>query len=382
MNAPAERILVVESDPDISDLIIRQALQPLGYQTRLAGDAASAIREAIRAAPDLILADLNLTGLSGKDLIVALTSQGISTPLVVLAKKGEESKVIQAFRLGAADYLLLPARDAEIVAAVERVLKQSREARERQRLDRRLAQTTEELQRRVRDLTAIFSIGRAVVSLTDQRVLFGKIVEGGLQVTEADLGWLLLRDEATKSFLLAAQRKLPEPWAQKLRQPFDDGISALVAASAESLAIHGEPLKQFKIAGLGQAALAAPVKVQKEVIGVLCMVRKTARPFAQGEQSLLETLADYASISLINARLFRALTESGAAARSSHKRTAEQLDTLGTEIRSKAQAALYPLERLLGGQDGALSPAQVQALKTAKASVEQILSLSSGMGTT
>jgi DNA-binding response OmpR family regulator len=382
MNAPAERILVVEGDPDISDLIIRQALQPLGYQTRLATDAGTAMREAIQAAPDLILADLNLDGLSGKDLIVALTSQGISTPLIVLANKGEEDKVIRAFRLGAADYLLLPARDAEIVSVVERVLKQSREARQRQQLDRRLKQTNDELQRRVRDLTTIFTIGRAVVSLTDQRLLFEKIVEGGLQVTEADAGWLLLRDEASRAFLLAAQRKLPEAWARKINQPFDDGISALVTASAESLAIHGEPLKQFKIAALAQSALAAPIKVQREVIGVIVMVRQAARPFGRGEQGLLGALADYASISLVNARLFRALAERGAAAQSSDKRRAEQLNTLGSDIRTKTQAALDPLEHLLSERDGALSPAQIQTLKTAKISLEQILSLSSGMSPT
>jgi DNA-binding response OmpR family regulator len=52
MDAPAERILVVEDDLDISDLIIREALQPLGYQTRLAADSRVNARlfEAMRSA--------------------------------------------------------------------------------------------------------------------------------------------------------------------------------------------------------------------------------------------------------------------------------------------------------------------------------------------
>src|SRR5512142_2089347 len=117
MNTSAERILLVESDPDITGLIAYQALQPMGYAVQVVSDVNSAITQAAQSAPDLVLADLNLPGLSGKDLLVALTSQGLQVPVIVIAAKGEENKVIQAFRLGATDYLLWPAREPEIVSA-------------------------------------------------------------------------------------------------------------------------------------------------------------------------------------------------------------------------------------------------------------------------
>ena len=105
MASPGERILIVESDPDIIDLIVRQALKPLGYTVSVVGEAASAIKQAVQTPPDLMIANLNLPGLSGKDLLAALTSQGISAPLIVIAEKGQEQSVIQAFRLGAVDAL-------------------------------------------------------------------------------------------------------------------------------------------------------------------------------------------------------------------------------------------------------------------------------------
>src|SRR5512145_1633702 len=120
---PAEKVLVVCADPDVSDLIARQALQPMGYQAVVAPDSGSAVRQALQFQPDVIFADLNMPGLSGKDLLVALSSQGITTPVVVMAPKGEEQKVVQSFRLGASDYLLLPAREAEVISIVERALK-------------------------------------------------------------------------------------------------------------------------------------------------------------------------------------------------------------------------------------------------------------------
>ncbi|KAF0107863.1 MAG: putative two-component sensor histidine kinase [Anaerolineaceae bacterium] len=375
MNTNAERILLVESDPDICDVIARQALQPLGYQVQVAGDANTAIQQAVQFTPDLVITNLNLPGLSGKDLLVALNSQGNSTPLIVLAEKGQENNVIQAFRLGASDYLLWPAREAEIISAVERVLKQVRERRAGQQLDRQLQETNQELQRRVRELTTIFAVGKAVISITDQRILFDKIVEGMVYVAEADFGWLLLRDERTKTFLLAAHRNLPEAWAKKTGQPLDDGISSLVALSGETLAINGDPLQRFKVAALGKSAVVVPVKIQQEVIGLLVVVRKTDQPFDRNMQALLEAVTDYASVSLVNSRLFRALQESADAAQAGEKHKLEQLQALRKEILGQLQPVTYPVDLALTGKMGALTDEQRQALQTVQSALQRVLEM-------
>ncbi len=309
MKTSRERILLVESDPEISDLVARQTLQAMGYQVQVARVAATAIQEVSRYSPDIILTNLHLPDLSGKDLLVALSSQGITAPVIIIAQRGMEDDMIQAFRLGASDYLFWPMREAEIVSAVERVLKQVRSRRERETLARQLKQTNDELQHRVRELTTIFAIGKAVTSITNQQELLEKVVEGAVYVTEADCGWLLLREERSKVFRLAAQRNLPEAIAEKVDQPWDDGISSLVALSGETLSIYGEPLARFKVSQLGKAALIVPVKMKKEVVGLLVVVRKAPQSFSSSNRTLLEAVADYASISLVNAGLFRALEE-------------------------------------------------------------------------
>jgi transcriptional regulator with GAF, ATPase, and Fis domain len=217
--------------------------------------------------------------------------------------------VIQAFRLGAADFLSWPAREAEVHAAVERVMNQVRNRRERERLTSQLNRANQELQSRVRELTIIFSIGKAVVSTTDQRSVFNKIIEGAHYLTEADSVWLLVRDDESKTFILRSARNVPPSVEAKMDQKWDDGLSSLSALSGESIAIHGEPLKRFKVSQLGQSALVVPVKANHEVIGLLVVMRSEAKPFNNSQQSLLEAMADYASISLINARLFKALEE-------------------------------------------------------------------------
>ena len=83
---------------------------------------------------------------------------------MVLAKGGQESDIIQAFRLGAVDYLQWPAREAEVITVMERVLKNVHTTREREQLSQKLQQTNLELKQRVQELTTIYSIGKAVTS--------------------------------------------------------------------------------------------------------------------------------------------------------------------------------------------------------------------------
>ena len=367
-----ERILLVEHDPDISDLIARQALKPLGYQVDIVLDAGSAIKTALQTPPDLVIANLSLPGLSGKDLLVALSSQGTHVPLIVIAGKGQEQDVIQAFRLGATDILLWPARDAEVVSVVERVLTQGRETRARRRLDEQLKEANEELHRKVRELTSIIAIGKAVVSITDRRVLFERVVEGALRVAGADLGWLLLRDDRIKNYILTSHRNLPEVWAKKTGQPLDDGISSLVALSGESLLISGAPLQKFKVAALGKSAAVTPIKVRDEVIGLMIVLRKAEKAFGETEKALLEAVADYASISLVNERLFRTIQQNAEVAHTGEKQQNDILQSLRKSAQTELDGILYPLGLILTGKTGPLNAEQRQALASANAAAQRL----------
>jgi len=375
MSNSLERILVVEDDPDISDLIVRQVLLPLGYQVKLETGAPSAIKETAHFSPDLIIINLDLPGLSGKDLLVALSSQGAEIPVIVIVEDGLEENVIQAFRLGAADFLKSPLREAEIVSAVERVLKQVRAKRERRLLAQKLKRTNREMKHRVRDLTTIFNIGKAITSITDRQVLYDRIVEGAVSVTEADLGWLHLRKGNDKAFVLRASKNLPDSIASKLTQEWNDGISALVALSGETFSLHGEPLKRFKVSQLGKSALVVPVKAQDEVVGILVTIREKSVPFDSGNQAMLEAMADYVSVSLVNARLFQALGAQVQAMQSMVNTSRENHKITGETLRNQiSQLPLAEIENqiafILDDQD--INGDQREALQSLQINVMDV----------
>ena len=383
-----ERILIVESDPEIRDLIARQALQPLGYRIRTVESVNTAIQRAIQLSPDLIISNLQLPDLSGKDLLVALSAQGIETPVILISAEGMEADVIQAFRLDAFDFLTWPVREAEVVSAVERALKTVRNRRERERLSQQVRLTNHELKRRAGELATIFSIGKAVTSLTNQQVFFDKMIEGAITVCEADSGWLLIREEKKKAFVLSAYHNLPESFARQINQPMDDGISSSVTRSGKSLAVQGDSFKRFKISELGRAALAVPIKAQKEVIGVLVVLRKKSNPFTKRTQFLLEAVADYAAISTVNARLFRALQGRAGKlqkaiedVKRAEKIKTEILQNVSHELRTPLVAAKGYVDFMLDGQMGKLNNEQIDSLTITQEKLQRVVDLIEAMTT-
>jgi len=236
----------------------------------------------------------------------------------------------------------------------------------------KLSEANRELQRKVGELTAIIDIGKAVVSVTDQRFLFQKIVDGAIQVSAANCSWLLIRDEESRSYLLAAHRGLPDAWARKMNLPLDDGVSGLVAMSGETLSISGEPLLRFKVSSVGRSVCAVPIKVHREVIGMLIVVRREARPFEKNELTLLEAVADYASISLVNARLFRVLNGTAQTAREAEKKQKALLETVRTTFMEDLRPAIYHIDLLLTGKTGKLTDEQRSALQTARAALQRM----------
>jgi len=381
-----ERVLLVEPDPEIADLVARQSLQPLHYRVKVVGEADAALQESVRFSPHLIITDLHLSGLSGKDLLTALQSQGNDVPIVVIADKGEEHDIIQAFRMGAADFLLWPMQETEVVSVVERVLRQVRERQTKLQLAQQLQKANQELQRRVRELTTLLDLSKTIASVTNQKVLFQRLLDGALRLADADKGWMFLRDEESRRLTLIAQRGLPRTVAARIGEPWDDGLSSLVALSGEALNIYGDALKRFKVYKMGQAALVVPVKAKREVVAVLAVVRSRPKPFTADEQALLEATADYASIALVNAQLFRSLEEhvqamqrTARAAREGERLKDEIFQNLSHELRTPLGVAGGYVEMLLEGQMGSLSDEQTETIKTVRQKLEQISRVVSSM---
>ena len=168
MAKPLERILVAEGDPAALETIADQVLGPMGYTLFTARNGHEALELALEHQPHIVFAALDLPGVTGYDLLAGMRSRGVMPYAIVLAPKGAaESQLLRAFRLGARDYLIRPVREAELVNTLDRALEELNLKRDRDQLSQRLGTANQQLEKRVRELTILSSLGKAVTSLTD-----------------------------------------------------------------------------------------------------------------------------------------------------------------------------------------------------------------------
>jgi len=113
------RILVVDDEPDLVELV-RHHLQREHYEVIVAADGETALFEARRRVPDLVILDLMLPGIDGLEVCRRLRSDArlAHIPIVMLTAKGEESDVVIGLVQGADDYVRKPFSVKELVARV------------------------------------------------------------------------------------------------------------------------------------------------------------------------------------------------------------------------------------------------------------------------
>jgi two-component system phosphate regulon response regulator PhoB len=113
------RILVVDDEPDLVELV-RHHLQREHYEVITATDGETALAEARRRVPDLVILDLMLPGIDGLEVCrrMRADSRMAHIPIVMLTAKGEESDVVIGLAQGADDYVRKPFGVKELVARV------------------------------------------------------------------------------------------------------------------------------------------------------------------------------------------------------------------------------------------------------------------------
>ena len=120
------RVLIVEDEPDIRDLLAFH-LEREGYHVTRSRTGADALRRVRARPPDLILLDLMLPELGGLDVCRRLRQdpRTASVPIVMLTARGEEVDRILGLELGADDYIVKPFSPKEVVARVRAVLRRA-----------------------------------------------------------------------------------------------------------------------------------------------------------------------------------------------------------------------------------------------------------------
>jgi DNA-binding response OmpR family regulator len=130
-----KRVLVVEDDADIRDLITWK-LEQAGYSTVAAADGDAGLAAATSDAgspgspgglPDLVLVDWMMPKMTGIEVCQALRENPVTAriPIILLTAKAQETEVERGFAVGVDDYIVKPFSPREMLSRVKAVLARS-----------------------------------------------------------------------------------------------------------------------------------------------------------------------------------------------------------------------------------------------------------------
>ena len=117
------RILIVDDDPEIISFV-RTGLVYEGYTVDTAANGAEALACAREQAPDLVVLDVMMPGLSGLDVAGRLRQAG-NVPILMLTAKGTTADKVAGFENGADDYLVKPFDFEELLARIKALLRRN-----------------------------------------------------------------------------------------------------------------------------------------------------------------------------------------------------------------------------------------------------------------
>ena len=123
--APEARLLVVEDEPNIRELLAT-SLRFAGFEVHVAGDGATALRQAAEHEPDLVVLDVMLPDMDGFTVTRKLRGSGRLLPIVFVTARDSLEDKIKGLTVGGDDYVTKPFSLEEVIARIRAVLRRTR----------------------------------------------------------------------------------------------------------------------------------------------------------------------------------------------------------------------------------------------------------------
>ncbi len=142
------KILIVD-DEDMVRTALEQWLRLSGFDTAIASNAGDALAMVNTAHPQVILTDVRMPGLSGLDLLRAISERGLPVEVILITGHGDVPMAVEAMRAGAFDFLQKPYVPEQLVNSLTRAVERARLKREIADLRRRLDGGDSELANRL-----------------------------------------------------------------------------------------------------------------------------------------------------------------------------------------------------------------------------------------
>jgi two-component system, NtrC family, sensor kinase len=300
-----ERVLVIDDSQEIRDFLSEYILKPKGFEVITASNGLMGLEMAIAKEPNLMIVDQQMPRLTGLEVLEKLKERGIEIPAILATAHGSEETAVAAFRLGIRDYVIKPFDADEISESVDKALRESRLARERDQLVQQLMESNSQLQRRAQELNVLYGVGKSVASSLDLEEVLHRVVEAAVYVVGAEEGSLMLLDEEQGELYIRASKNLDSK-AQSMRKRVSDSLAGKVLQTKRAIAIGNDSQwKRTHTALLVKSLIYVPLILQNKPIGILGVTNRLKETsFDSNDTRALSALGGYATIAISNANIF------------------------------------------------------------------------------
>jgi class 3 adenylate cyclase/DNA-binding response OmpR family regulator len=302
-----ETVLVVDDGQDNRDFLVEYVLKPNGYEHMLAVDGQDGLMKALKHRPDLILLDLQMPRMNGIEVLEHLNEQGADIPVILMTFHGSEEIAVEVYRMGVKDYVIKPYYPEEMLESIESALAETRLRREKEELTTRVLQANRELQRRVKELKILYSVGKSVTSVMNMEELLPHIVESAVRITGAEEGVLCLIED--RKLICRAHRNQKMKHAKSADFEVKDPLPIHAIRTRQPVTLSGEQLQNAPMTQRPNSVCYTPLLLGDRILGVLGVANFTPQSthFTENDSALLSALSDYASIAIENSRNYSAL---------------------------------------------------------------------------
>ncbi len=120
----AHHILLVDDDQTLRDALAEQLALYDEFRLSTAGDAAGAMRAVQGERIDLVIMDVGLPDMDGREAVKAMRKSGFKSPVVMLTGQGSDADTVLGLEAGANDYVVKPFKFAVLLARIRAHLRQ------------------------------------------------------------------------------------------------------------------------------------------------------------------------------------------------------------------------------------------------------------------
>jgi signal transduction histidine kinase/DNA-binding response OmpR family regulator len=382
---PPARLLVVDDEATVTELL-QEFLTTLGYEVEVAANGEAAVARIPVYHPDAVLSDLNMSGLTGLDVMRFARQEDEETMVILITGETTTAVAIDAIRQGAYDYIIKPFELDDVQSSVERALANRRLRALNRQLVEELSQKNEilshheqELREQVRlathQMRTLYEVGKEIGADLELGPRVATVAAKAGELSGARATVVYLRVEETEECRVAATHGLEAPASEADRVHFFAAERAIGFDHPEYLTVRrmatpGQPIELPLLGGQRfESLLALPLSLSadQQVFGLLVMLDKPDG-FSATDEKFLELYASQAAIAVDNSRLYE------------HTRVLDRLKSefvavVSHEIRTPLTSVKGAVELLTDDRYFQNSEQQAKLLNIAHANAERLLVL-------